>query len=210
MHYGDCHEYRDRARRIVLSLTEIARGVGGTVRLMKGDLSGLALLDRSREGFWRSFRAAALLAPLYAFYLLTRYVELMATASDTKIALVEGLRYLIEWTLFPVVLLEMARPMGRTSRYIGAVVALNWANVPLLVVAVAVLSLIRLLAPTLLLPLSLVVDAVTTILVARILKHTLEVPWTVAAGLAVLNLWLGLTLSFGVADILGLRPIDGG
>jgi len=194
----------------VLSLSEIARGVGGTVRLMKGDLSGLAVLDRSREGFWRSFRAAALLAPLYAFYLLTRYVEMMSTASDVKIALVEALRYSIEWTLFPVVLLELTRPLGRASRYTGAVVALNWANVPLLVMAVALLSLTRLIAPPLLVPLSLIVDAGTTILVARILKYTLDVPWTVAAGLAVLNLWLGLTLSFGVVDILGLRPIEGG
>ncbi len=194
----------------MLSLSEIARGVGGTVRLMKGDLSGLAVLDRSREGFWRSFRAAALLAPLYAFYLLTRYVEMMSTASDVKIALVEALRYSIEWTLFPVVLLELTRPLGRASRYTGAVVALNWANVPLLVMAVALLSLTRLIAPPLLVPLSLIVDAGTTILVARILKYTLDVPWTVAAGLAVLNLWLGLTLSFGVVDILGLRPIEGG
>jgi hypothetical protein len=193
----------------VLNLTEIARGIGGSVRLMKGDLSGLALLDRSREGFWRSFRAAALLAPLYAFYLLTRYVEMMATASDLKIALVEGLRYAIDWTLFPVVLLELSRPLGRASRYTGAVVALNWANVPLLIAAVALLSLVRLVAPPLLVPLSLVVDAVTTILVARILKHALDLPWVAAAGLAVLNLWLSLTLSFAVADILGLRPIEG-
>ena len=193
----------------MLSLNEIARGIGASVRLMKGDLSGLALLDRSREGFWRSFRAAALLAPVYAFYLLSRYVEMMSTASDLKIALVEGLRYSIEWTLFPVILLELSRPLGRASRYTAAVVALNWANVPLLIAAVAVMSMIRLIAPPLADPLGLVVDAATTVLVARILKHTLDLPWTAAAGLAVLNLWLSLTLSFAVADILGLRPVQG-
>lgn len=210
IHYGGGHEHHDRARRRVLSLTEIARGVGGSVRLMKGDLTGLVLLDRSREGFWRSFRVAGLLAPIYAFYVLSRYVDVAATASDLKIAVIETLRYCIEWTLFPVVLLEMARGLSRTSRYTGAVVALNWANVPLLIAAVALLSLVRLAAPPLLIPLSLAIDAAATILVARILKYALDVSWVVATGLALLNLWLGMALSFGIAGILGLRAVAEG
>jgi hypothetical protein len=192
----------------MLTLVEIARGVGGAVRLMKGDLSGLTLLDRSREGFWRSFRPALLLAPVYALHVLARYTEVTAAASNGKIALVETLRYSIEWTLFPVVLLELSRLLGRTSRYIGAVVALNWANIPLLIVPAALLALARLMAPSLLEPLGLAIIVVTTVLVARILKYTLEVSWVAAAVLAALNLWLALTLDVGIVGILGLRAAD--
>ena len=38
----------------MLSRTEIAHGVSGAWRLMWGDGGGLYMLDRTREGFWRS------------------------------------------------------------------------------------------------------------------------------------------------------------
>ncbi|TWT15691.1 hypothetical protein [Reyranella sp. CPCC 100927] len=193
----------------MITLGEIARGVGGAVRLMKGDLSGLALLDRSREGFWRSFRPAVLLAPLYAFYLMMIYDGATTASSDLRVAVAEGLRYVIEWTLFPVVLLELSRLMGRAPRYIGSVVALNWANIPLLIGVVALAAATRLVAPDLVGAVELVILVATLVLVTRILRFTLDVPWMPAVALAALNLWLSLMLGLIVNGIIGFRFTDG-
>jgi len=193
----------------MITLGEIARGVGGAVRLMKGDLSGLALLDRSREGFWRSFRPAVLLAPLYALYLMMIYDGATTSASDVRVALAEGLRYVIDWTLFPVVLLELSRLMGRAPRYIGSVVALNWANIPFLIGAVALSAAARLAAPDLVGGVELAVLVATLVLVTRILRFTLDLPWIPAIALAALNLWLGLMLGLIVNGIVGFKFTDG-
>jgi hypothetical protein len=193
----------------VLSLPEIARGVSGAVRLMQGDLSGLALLDRSREGFWRSFRSAVLLAPIYGLYLWMVYDGVETASSDLRVVVAQGLRYVIDWTLFPVVLLELSRLMGRAPRYIASVVALNWANVPLLIVAVALSALARLVSPALVGAVELSILVATLVLVTRILRYALDVPWVPAAALAALNLWLGLMLSLIVNAMIGLKVAAG-
>ena len=193
----------------MITLGEIARGVGGAVRLMKGDLAGLALLDRSREGFWRSFRPAVLLAPLYAFYLMMIYDGATTSSSDLRVAVAEGLRYVIDWTLFPVVLLELSRLMGRAPRYIGTVVALNWANIPFLIGAVALSATARLTAPDLVGGVELAVLVATLVLVTRILRFTLDLPWIPAVALAALNLWLGLMLGLIINGIIGFKFTDG-
>jgi hypothetical protein len=189
----------------MLTPAEIARGVGGSLRLMQGDLSGLALLDRSREGFWRSFRPAVVLAPIYALYLWMIYDGATTTSSDLRVAVAQVLRYVIDWTLFPVVLLELSRLMGRAPRYIGSVVALNWANVPFLIIAVALSALARLVAPVLVGAVELSILVATLVLVTRILRYALDVPWVPAAALAALNLWLGLMLGLIVNGMIGLR-----
>lgn len=194
----------------MLTLTEIARGVGGAVRLMKGDPSGLALLDRSRRGFWRSFRPAVLLAPLYALYLLLVYGEATTSASDLEIIVVETFHYVIDLTLFPVVLLELSRLAGWLPRYVASVVALNWANVPLLIGGVALASLARMVAPGLVGGVELAILVATLVLVARILRCTLDVPWLPAAALSALNIWLSLMLNFIIGGILGLKIVAGG
>lgn len=193
----------------MLTLAEIAQGVGGALRLMKGDLSGLALLDRSREGFWRSFRSALLLAPIYALYLLMIYEDATTSSSDLRVTIVESMRYVIEWTLFPVVLLELARLTGRDPHYIGSVVALNWANVPLLIAGVSLSALARMVAPGLVGVVELTMLLATLILVTRILRYTLDLPWVPAAALGALNLWLGLMLGLIVNGIVGFKLAAG-
>jgi hypothetical protein len=190
----------------MLSTTEIARGIDGAVRLMKGDLSGLVLLDRSREGFWRSFRPALLLAPLYGLYLMIAYDDVATRSSDARIVLVETLRYILDWTLFPVVLLELCRKMGRTRRYIASVVALNWTNVLFLVTSVGVMMLARLFAPGLIDTISLATIVIMVVLTTPILRHTLDLPWIPAVALASLNIWLSLMLGFIANGIIGIMP----
>jgi hypothetical protein len=190
----------------MLSVAEIARGIDGAVRLMKGDLSGLVLLDCSREGFWRSFRPALLLAPVYGLYLMVAYDDVVTSSSDTRIVLVETLRYIIDWTLFPVVLLELCRMMGRTRRYIAGVVALNWTNALFLVASIVLMVLSRLFVPGLIDTISLATIVLMLALTTPILRHTLDLPWVPAVALASLNIWLSLMLGFIANGIIGITP----
>jgi hypothetical protein len=103
------------------------------------------------------------------------------------------------------VLLELSRLMGRAPRYIGSVVALNWANVPFLIIAVGLSALARLVAPVLVGAVELSILVATLVLVTRILRYALDVPWVPAAALAALNLWLGLMLGLIVNGMIGLR-----
>jgi hypothetical protein len=51
---------------------EVQLAVGGALRLARGDRRGLGSFDASLEGFWRSFRAAAICYPMYLFLLSSR------------------------------------------------------------------------------------------------------------------------------------------
>ena len=51
---------------------EVQLAVGGALRLACGDRRGLGFFDVTIDGFWRSFRAAAICYPLYLFLLISR------------------------------------------------------------------------------------------------------------------------------------------
>ena len=190
----------------MLSRTEIAHGVLGAWRLMWGDGSGLYMLDRTREGFWRSFRVMLLVAPLQVFCLLIVYDRTQTIAPDTTIMLIEALRYVIEWTAFPVILLEIARLTGWRGRYIGAVVALNWSSVPIIIVSTMRLALGEVVPSWLGGALGLILMGFFVYSLTRILRETLALGIGQALALALLNLWISITLEIVVDGIVGRIP----
>ena len=190
----------------MLSRTEIAHGVSGAWRLMWGDGGGLYMLDRTIEGFWRSFRVAILIAPLQVLCSMIDYERVETVAPDSLIVLVEALRYIIAWTAFPVLLLEIARRFGWSARYIGAVVAMNWANVPVTILWTMVAALGGIAPSWLVHALSLLLTGLSVYWVVRILRGSLSIGIGQAIALALLALWLGITLMIIVRDVLGVMP----
>ena len=178
----------------MLSRTEIAYGVSGAWRLMWGDAGGLYMLDRTLEGFWRSFRVAILVAPLYAFSSIIFYDRVPTEAPDTLLILLEALHYIIEWTAYPVVLLEIARRAGWSARYLGAVVARNWSQVPLIVFSTMSVAIGEVGPLWLGQMLSLMLMAASVFWLFRILRGTLQIGIGQAIALALLDLWLSVTL----------------
>ena len=51
---------------------ELRLALAGSLRLARGDRGGLDCFDRSLDGFWRSFRAAVIVYPLYLLLLTMR------------------------------------------------------------------------------------------------------------------------------------------
>ena len=103
----------------------------GALRLARGDRGGLACFDRSLDGFWRSFRAAAIAYPLYLVLLTMRVsVAEWQRSGGLQIVIVETIAYVIAWVAFPLVMLAVTRWINRAHRFFDFMVAYNWCQVP--------------------------------------------------------------------------------
>lgn len=117
----------------MLSQAEIARGSQGAVKFLWRDVSAPFHFDNTFEGCLRSFQVMLLVAPIYGFYLVVHYADVTVEADDGLIVLAESLRYVVDWLLYPVIFYEIARRRGWLERYPRYVAALNWINLPAVV-----------------------------------------------------------------------------
>lgn len=125
---------------MIPSPVEIASGLYGAWRLARLDPAGVRFLDRSLEGFWKSFFAAVLAIPAHVVILLLQLAELEISAGPLRVVVVESLIYVISWLAFPFVMFYLTQTLDRAKEYQGFVVAYNWAQIiQLLVVLPAVL-----------------------------------------------------------------------
>lgn len=115
-----------------MDLADAARQIRGAFRLGQRDPGGLADLDSSREGFWRSFRAALLVLPGYALMIFLEPVSFGQVQATDPVAaiLVDLIAYVIFWTSMPVLMPYLCRAFGREKHYTTYVVADNWAQIP--------------------------------------------------------------------------------
>jgi hypothetical protein len=110
---------------------EVQLAVGGALRLACGDRRGLGFFDASIEGFWRSFRAAAICYPMFLFLLGSRVSAAQWEAAGwPTVILVETIAYVISWVAFPLLMLHIAHFLGRDNRFLAFIVAYNWSQIP--------------------------------------------------------------------------------
>ena len=176
---------------------EVQLAVGGALRLACGDRRGLSFFDASLDGFWRSFRAAAICYPMFLFLLGSRVTAAQwAAAGWPTVVLVETIAYVIAWVAFPLLMLHLAHFFGRDHRFLAFMVAYNWSQIPQTVL----LTIVGLDAATGLLPLNLLhfAEAMATIAVLvyewYIARVALAVSGPQAALVVVIDVVLGTTL----------------
>jgi hypothetical protein len=110
---------------------ELRLALAGSLRLARGDRGGLDCFDRSLDGFWRSFRAAVIVYPLYLLLLTMRVsIAQWQTAGGYSIVAIETIGYVISWVAFPLVMLSVTRWLGRSHRFFDFMVPYNWCQVP--------------------------------------------------------------------------------
>jgi hypothetical protein len=111
--------------------TEVQLAIGGALKLARGDRRGLGFFDISIDGFWRSFRAALMCYPFYLVLLSFRVAAPYWEASGVpRIVVVETIGYAISWVAFPLLVMPLARWLGREDRFLAFMVAYNWCQVP--------------------------------------------------------------------------------
>ncbi len=189
---------------------EIARSTQGALRFLQRDPSAPFYFENSAEACLRSFQVMLLVAPLYLIYAAISYGEVNVEADPGEIALVEVLRYVVNWLLYPVLFYEIARRrrwLDRYPRYIGA---LNWINLP----ATAVLlvdAVVADLAPS---PFPTIFDfAVLALMFYWVIITTrmiLNVNWFIAGLLLIVNWVPSFFLSLIVSRILGVSVAASG
>jgi hypothetical protein len=118
----------------MIFLREIAAGLYGAYRLAHLDTGGMAWFDKTLSGFWKSFFAALLAAPLYALFTALNLPddtakEPLETAGRARVFLIEALTYVIGWVLFPLVMIRITDLLQRQQEYLRFIVAYNWAGV---------------------------------------------------------------------------------
>ena len=109
--------------------TETLRALYGTWRIARGDANGLGFFEFSINGFWRSFFAAVIVFPAFAFL---RWHDLGEAPQDFPVGrymTVEVIAYVIKWVAFPLVMLHTLPMLGRAERYINFITVYNWSSV---------------------------------------------------------------------------------
>jgi hypothetical protein len=110
---------------------EVRLALAGALRLAKGDRGGLACFDRSLDGFWRSFRAAAIAYPFFLILLMMRVtVTQWERSGGWYIVAVETIGYVTSWVAFPLAMLTVTRWIDRAHRFFDFMVPYNWSQLP--------------------------------------------------------------------------------
>ncbi|MFQ5774030.1 MAG: hypothetical protein ACE5GS_05905 [Kiloniellaceae bacterium] len=111
------------------SWRDIVYGLYGAWRLAHLDRGGMTYFDQTVEGFWKSFFAAAIVAPGYIILVVFDATNRQVGAGLMSLLLVHLFAYSLSWTAYPVVVHQICTVIGRQPAFIGYIVAFNWAKV---------------------------------------------------------------------------------
>ncbi len=108
--------------------------LAGVWAVMTGRPEGLARLDTTIEGFWRSFGVIVLIAPFIVLALMSE--RQLAPAGGEPLGEATGGTYvldavsvLVDWVAFPALFALLAGPLRLGGRYVPFIVARNWSSV---------------------------------------------------------------------------------
>jgi hypothetical protein len=185
----------------MLSVATIRENVSGAWAVMRGQPEGLARLDLSLDGFWRSFAVVILLIPFIVLALASQR-ELMAASGQAVAPIGTGeialglVILLVDWFTFPLIFAALARPFGLGQRYIPFIVARNWAALIISAIAASVhaLNLTGVAPPDLVSILLLVTLGVTVRFAYIIARTTLAAPIGVVLPIVFLDLLISVTV----------------
>jgi hypothetical protein len=118
-------------------IMEVLNALYGSYRLARLDVGGYTYFNVTAAGFWRSFAAILLVAPLYyltsvSLHEITAVVVSEAqpdpalSTADTGAALT-GLA--LQWAAWPIAMIFVARVLQVTQHYARFIIAYNWSTV---------------------------------------------------------------------------------
>jgi hypothetical protein len=182
------------------TLAAVRENLAGAIDVMLGRPQGMHRLDLSVGGFWLSFAAIVLVAPLAALGLESQ--ERLNAAMGGCAELLAGdwgiaaIAVLVDWVAFPLVFAVLVRPLGLAARYVPLIVCRNWGSVIISAVSALAhaLHVIGLLPSAILPYVLLVIFAVSLRFLYLIVRTALAVPITVALPVVAFDVLLSLTL----------------
>ena len=192
----------------MLGAAQIARSLRGALLLFRGRAEGLRLLDLTVDGFWRSFVAIVVAAPIHAADVIVGRAAGSGAdeVPDAVFFSVKALIYLTDWLAFPLAIAVLARPFGFGRNYVPYIVAFNWSSVVItaLFAPVSILASAGALSRNTVGLLGLVLLVITAHYRFAIARLALQVPAATALGLVILEFALSLLIVQGFGRLAGV------
>lgn len=118
----------------------IIAGIAGAFLLGRGRTAGLALMENTPEGAWRSFVAALICLPAFLAIRVFAWAGIGAPDGGVLRGLTaETIGYAIAWSAFALLSLGLARAWGRDANWPRFISAWNWTNIVQYLVLVALM-----------------------------------------------------------------------
>ncbi len=200
----------------MITSAEITHSLTGAWQLFIGKPDALRGFDTSTDGFWRSFQAIVLVAPIYA---LTAFADRTGAFSDSIAlgALSEGafwaakaLTIAVDWVALPILLAALAGSIGIKRAYPVFIVVRNWAT-PVMTLPFAVIAVLQtggVLEGEALIIASLAALAFALRFSYVVARKTLNVTIDVAIGIVALDFLLSLAIALTIGRLTGVEAFD--
>ncbi len=181
----------------MLIAREAATSLYGAYRLARFDAAGMTYFNTSLEGFWRSFYAAVIIAPLYGILLYLRFEAGEVTTDPMRFSSVQAIAYVMSWFAFPLVMLTVTMFLDREKHYLGYITAYNWAAVLQngVYLPLAILMVTGVLPEHAANMIGLFVFAAILAYTWFITRVALDIPATTAAGVVTLDLLFSILIN---------------
>jgi hypothetical protein len=103
----------------------------GVWLLLKLDPRALEFFEKTPGGFARSFLPAVLLVPLHLTHEILTYDPAQTKLAMAPYLVVQLLSDVLSWTVYPFVMIYVARSFTLEARYFSYMVPYNWFQLPL-------------------------------------------------------------------------------
>ncbi len=107
---------------------ETVRALSAALKLLLHDRDGLSDLNNTTTGFWHSFSAIILIAPLYLFMSSINWAPDSTTVASNSAAF-HLITLALQWALWPLVMVFVTRKFGLGKFFSRYVIVYNWSNV---------------------------------------------------------------------------------
>jgi hypothetical protein len=189
---------------VIPDRSEIVSSFVGAWRLFRMDPDAMRWFNISMDGFWRSFFAAVLALPSFAFAYAFQVGDIVDAPEPAVAGLIGAIAYGASWIVFPLVAAFVVRPMGYGHRYVPYIIAHNWAGglIAQAYLAVEILVRIGILAGDMGGFVKIVLFVVTLWYSWRVARAALEASVSLAAALVVLATGLDLFIGYALFGAL--------
>jgi hypothetical protein len=173
--------------------------------------------DLTAEGFYRSFAAFLIVAPMN---IATDLIVVQLAAAERlrqNKAAADATYYMsdavfstvalgLQWMLFPLAMLFLLRFLGYGQRYAALVIAHNWGSVVVWLFNMPAFLLFAagIVTSDQAISLNLIVLGLTLYYRFYIAQTALDAPWTLAAGITMIDFLLRANFLFALSKIAGL------
>jgi len=204
-----------------MNVAYIRHSLAAALHMARLKADTTAEFDQTFEGFFRSFAAMIVAAPLYPLIVAgARALALQAAqathegqilglhALTLAYCLVEAGSYVADWLVFPLVMIFIARLIGAGPRYVPFIVAYNWGSC-IVLAATAGLHILHLSGIVSLTLAAFVYYAIMIFALVyrwQIARFGLQIGGVMAAGIVILEILISILTAFGVGAIQSLLP----